>query len=212
MVVYNHRNINDLGAKTPRGCYNNESKLTFGSLDPKYYDEIITKLNLQTRKEYEHNNNNSMQHRILLQNQKTQEGLLLHNNNNNKKKKRILLVDDEIDICIVYQIVLQDAGYECVSYTDSLKALQEFKCNYYDLILLDIKMPVLNGFELCKKIREVDKTIHIIFITASEAYYEKFRSQHFPDLGKINYIQKPIGNQELVQIVNTILANSITIE
>lgn len=199
--------MNDLGAKTPRGCYNNESKLTFGSLDPKCYDEIITKLNLQAREEYEHNN--SMQHRILLQqNQTAQEGMLLHN----KKKKRILLVDDEIDICIVYQIVLQDAGYECVSYTDSLKALQEFKSNYYDLILLDIKMPVLNGFDLCKKIREVDKTIHIIFITASEAYYEKFRSQHFPDLGKINYIQKPIGNQELVQIVNTILANSITID
>jgi CheY-like chemotaxis protein len=207
MVVYIHRNTNDLGAKTPGGCYNNESKLTFGSLDPKYYDEIITKLNLQAREEYEHNN--SMQNRILLQqNQKTQEGMLLHN----KKKKRILLVDDEIDICIVYQIVLQDAGYECISYTDSPKALQEFKSNYYDLILLDIKMPVLNGFELCKKIREVDKTIHIIFITASEAYYEKFRSQHFPDLGKINYIQKPIGNQELVQIVNTILANSITID
>jgi CheY-like chemotaxis protein len=208
MVVYTHRNMNDLGAKTPRGCYNNESKLTFGSLDPKYYDEIITKLNLQAREEYEHNNS-MQQHRLLQQNQKTQEELLLHNN---KKKKRILLVDDEIDICIVYQIVLQDAGYECVSYTDSLKALQEFKSNYYDLILLDIKMPVLNGFELCKKIREVDKTIHIIFITASEAYYEKFRSQHFPDLGKINYIQKPIGNQELVQIVNTILANSITID
>ena len=207
MVVYIHGNMNGLGAKTPRGCYNNESKLTFGSLDPKCYDEIITKLNLQAREEYEHNN--SMQHRILLQqNQTAQEGMLLHN----KKKKRILLVDDEIDICIVYQIVLQDAGYECVSYTDSLKALQEFKSNYYDLILLDIKMPVLNGFELCKKIREVDKTIHIIFITASEAYYEKFRSQHFPDLGKINYIQKPIGNQELVQIVNTILANSITID
>ena len=206
MVVYIHRNMNDLGAKTPRGCYNN--KLIFGFLDPKYYDEIITKLNLQTREEYEHNN--SMQHHILLQqNQTAQEGMLLHND---KKKKRILLVDDEIDICIVYQIVLQDAGYECVSYTDSLKALQEFKSNYYDLILLDIKMPVLNGFELCKKIREVDKTIHIIFITASEAYYEKFRSQHFPDLGKVNYIQKPIGNEELVQIVNTILANSITID
>ncbi|MBV9179528.1 MAG: response regulator [Nitrososphaeraceae archaeon] len=188
----------DLDAKTPRGCYNNKSKLILGFLDPKYYDEIITKLNLQAREEYEHNKN-----------QKTQEGLLLHNQ---KKKRRILLVDDEIDICIVYQIVLQDAGYECVSYTDSLKALQEFKPNYYDLILLDIKMPILNGFELCKKIREVDKTIHIIFITASEAFYEKFRTQHFPDLGKINYIQKPIGNQELVQIVNTIIvANSITV-
>jgi DNA-binding response OmpR family regulator len=109
-------------------------------------------------------------------------------------------------------MVLQDAGYECVSYTDSVKALNEFKSNYYDLILLDIKMPLLNGFELCKRIREVDKTVHIIFITASQEYYEKFRGQHFPELGKINYIQKPIGNQELVQIVNIIIANSITVD
>jgi two-component SAPR family response regulator len=80
------------------------------------------------------------------------------------------------------------------------------------LILLDIKMPVLNGFELCKKIREIDKTVHVIFITASEAYYEKFRGQHFPELGKINYIQKPVDNDELVQLVDMIIANSITMD
>jgi two-component SAPR family response regulator len=95
---------------------------------------------------------------------------------------------------------------ECTSYTDSAKALQEFRPNHYDLILLDIKMPVLNGFELFKKIIELDKTVHIMFITASEAYYEKFRGQHFPELSKINYIQKPIGNEELVQIINKIIA------
>jgi two-component SAPR family response regulator len=70
-------------------------------------------------------------------------------------------------------------------------------------------MPVLNGFELCKKIREIDKIVHIIFITASEAYYEKFRRQQ---LGKINYIQKPIGNEELVRLVDMIIANSITMD
>jgi DNA-binding response OmpR family regulator len=113
---------------------------------------------------------------------------------------------------MVYQIVLEDAGFECISYIDSVKALQEFRPYYYDLILLDIKMPVLNGFELCKKIREIDKTVHIIFITAAEAYYEKFRSQHFPELGKINYIQKLIGNEELVRVVDMIVANSITMD
>ncbi|HEY6885944.1 MAG TPA: response regulator [Nitrososphaeraceae archaeon] len=81
------------------------------------------------------------------------------------------------------------------------------------MILLDIKMPVLNGFELCKKVRERDKNVlYILFIKASEEYYEKFRSQHFPELGKVNYIQKPIGNEELAQIVNMMIADSITIE
>jgi CheY-like chemotaxis protein len=105
---------------------------------------------------------------------------------------------------------LEDAGFECTSYTDPVKALQEFKPYFYDLILLDIKMPVLNGFELCKKILQLDRTVHIVFITASEEYYERFRSQHFPELGKINYIQKPIGNEELVQIVNMMISPSHT--
>ena len=128
------------------------------------------------------------------------------------RRKRILVVDDEYDICMVYQMVLHDAGFECISYIDPVKALKEFRPFYYDLILLDIKMPVLNGFELCKKITEVDKSVHIIFITASEAYYEKFRGQHFPELGKINYIQKPVDNDELVQLVDMIIANSITMD
>jgi|SRR5215212_3762169 CheY-like chemotaxis protein len=174
--------------------YNNKSKRIFGlgSHDPKYYDQIITKVNLQAREE--------QQHERVLRDQTAISG------------KRVLVVDDESDICMVYQIALEDAGYECISYTDPIKALQEFRSNYYNLILLDIKMPVLNGFELCKKIRQVDKTLHIIFITASEEYYERFRTQHYPELGKINYIQKPIGNDELVQIVNTIIGNSITVD
>jgi DNA-binding response OmpR family regulator len=137
-----------------------------------------------------------------------EEGL----HNQATRRKRILVVDDEPDICIVYQIVLEDAGFECISYIDPVKALKEFRPVYYDLILLDIKMPVLNGFELCKKIIELDKTVHIVFITASEEYYEQFRGQHFPELGKINYIQKPIGNKELVQLVNMIVASSITMD
>ena len=66
--------------------------------------------------------------------------------------------------------------------------------------------------DLSLKIIELDKSVHIVFITASEEYYEQFRSQHFPELGKINYIQKPIGNQELVQIVNMIIVNSIAMD
>jgi CheY-like chemotaxis protein len=177
--------------------YYGRSKRMFGlgSHDPKYYDQIITKLNLQTR-EKQHE-------RSILQDQTTR---------GRSKKKRVLLVEDEPDICRIYQIVLEDAGYQCISYTDPIKALQQFRPDYYDLILLDIIMPILNGFELCKKIRELDRTVHIVFITASEKYYEKFRTQHFPELGKINYIQKPIGNDELVQMVNMIVGNSITMD
>ena len=132
--------------------------------------------------------------------------------NQTTRRRRILVVDDEYDLCMVYQMVIQDAGFECISYIDPVKALKEFRPDYYDLILLDIKMPVLNGFELCKKIIELDRTVHIVFITASEEYYKQFRSQHFPELGKINYIQKPIGNEELIRIANMIIATTITID
>ncbi len=196
--------MNDPSTRVSETCYiiivyhYNKPRRIFslGSHDPKYYDQIITKLNLQTRKqEYEHR---------LLQDQ-TITAM-------SKKEKRVLLVDDESDICMVYQMVLEDAGFECISYTDPAKALKDFRIDYYDLILLDIEMPVLNGFELCKKIMELDRTVPIIFITAAKAYYEQFRTQCFPELGNINYIQKPIGNDELVRLVNMIVGDSITMD
>ena len=195
-VVTFHIYVNDHNTMTSSYryryyCDNFKSMSDYGSHNSKYYDQLVTKIKLQAKDRYE---------RSLLQNQTASSW---------NKTKRILLVDDEPDICMIYQLALEDAGYQCGTYTDPVQALQEFKPAYYDLILLDIKMPVLNGFELCKEIREIDKRVHIIFITASEAYYEKFRGQHFPELGKINYIQKPIGNDELIQIVNTIIGNSI---
>jgi DNA-binding response OmpR family regulator len=114
---------------------------------------------------------------------------------------------------MVYQIVLEDAGFECILHTDSVKALQEFVPNYYHLILLDIKMPILDGVELCKKIREVDKSIGIIFITGSGEFYKKVREERYPELinyNNIKYIQKPIANEELIKVVNTMMYVSDT--
>jgi DNA-binding response OmpR family regulator len=121
---------------------------------------------------------------------------------------RLFLVDDEYDTCMSYQMVLQDAGYECKSYIDSVRELKEFRPSYYDICLLDIKMPMLNGFDLCKKIREVDKAIHVIFITAAAEYYSKFRNQHHTQLDTTNtsYIQKPIANQDLIKIITKTIA------
>src|SRR5919202_123216 len=199
--------IQELGAKRSSQYYSESAKICV-SHDTKYYDEMITKPHIQAREKYERTSRYQLDQKI----QQQEEGQEELHNQRRTRKGRILLVDDEPDVCMVYQIVLEDAGFECIAYTDPVKALQQFRPNYYDLILLDIKMPVLNGFELCKKIIELDRTVNIVFITASEEYYEKFRSQHSPELVKINYIQKPIGNDELLQIVNTIVANSITID
>jgi two-component system catabolic regulation response regulator CreB/two-component system response regulator ChvI len=174
-----------------------EPKQMSGSYDARYYNQIITRLHLQDIEEDKY----SMQ-----QLQQQQEKGNLHGQ---KSKKKILLVDDEPDSCLVYEVVLQDAGYECISYNDSVKALQEFRPNYYDLVILDIRMPKLNGFALCEKIRELDKAVQIIFITAGELYYENFRKllQLSNDVN-INCLQKPIGNEELIQIVHMTLENT----
>jgi DNA-binding response OmpR family regulator len=121
---------------------------------------------------------------------------------------RILLVDDEPDHCLTYQTILQHAGYECKSYTDPTKTLEEFKPHHYDLVILDIRMPKLDGFALCEKIKEVDKAVKVIFITAGELYDKDFIKHYFSDLSKdvsITRVQKPIGNDELVKMVHAIL-------
>jgi CheY-like chemotaxis protein len=177
----------------------NESKRISCLVDTSYYDGLITKKHLQAREERERSIQSQQQQ------QKIQEKGLYKQ----KRKKRILLVDDESDHCMVYQIVLEDAEYQCISYIDSVKALQEFRPGCYDLVILDIKMPKLDGFALCKKIRELDKKIQIIFVTASEVYYENFRKQYYPEIGNdvnINCLQKPITNEELIKIVNITIA------
>ena len=115
------------------------------------------------------------------------------------KVRRILVVDDEPDHCLIYRMTLQDAGFECASYTDPVKALQEFRPNYYDLVILDIRMPVLNGFELCKRIMELDKKVHIIFITALPEYYKEIRNKSYPELRNTVYIQKPVTNEGITE-------------
>ncbi len=106
-------------------------------------------------------------------------------------------------------MILQAAGFECVSYTDSVKALQEFKPDHYDLVILDIRMPKLDGFALCEKIRDVDRDVQIIFITAGELYDGNFIKQYYPKLSNdvnIRRVRKPIVNDELVNIVNMTVA------
>jgi len=170
------------------------------------FDEIIIKQELQTNRQYKPISR-LLHNETRLQEQREGEGGGEEEEYkpNQRSRKRILVVDDEPDTCLAYQIVLRDGGHECISYTDSVKALQEFRPSYYDLILLDIKMHVLNGFELCKEIREIDNAVLIIFITALHEY-NKLRKQYYPELGSIVSIQKPIENEELLKVVNMVMA------
>ena len=127
------------------------------------------------------------------------------NNMNSNRLKRILIVDDEQDIISVFRMVLEMNDFEVDAYNDPLLALSNFKQNAYDLVILDIRMPVINGFELFKKIRMVDDKVKVCFMTAFDDYRQEFKKS-FPMLDEIKcFIRKPKAVEDLVNHVATIL-------
>src|SRR5688572_7884276 len=90
--------------------------------------------------------------------------------------KKVLLVDDEPDITFTIKTILEDNGFKVDSFTDPTIALESYRINFYDLVILDIKkMPNMDGFQLYTKIREKDPKVKICFLTAGEMFYEEFR-------------------------------------
>jgi CheY-like chemotaxis protein len=129
------------------------------------------------------------------------------NDHYDKKNKKILLIDDEPDIIYSIKRVLESNNEFVVdSYTDPTLALSNFRPRLYDLILLDIKMPKMNGFDLYQKIMEIESDVKICFLTASELFYEEYRRlDAYPRLDKAYFIQKPFRIEQLLRELNEIL-------
>jgi DNA-binding response OmpR family regulator len=117
-----------------------------------------------------------------------------------------LLVDDEPDLNLAIKIVLQENGFKVDSFTDPLLALEEVRkeAYLYDLIILDIKMPDMNGFELYREIKKIDNKVKICFLTGSELYHGEY-ADIFNTLDGRYFIQKPIENEELIARLNKII-------
>ena len=125
----------------------------------------------------------------------------------NGKKKKILIVDDEPDVSNVLKKVFDRSGFNADSYDDPILALENFKAGSYDLVLLDIKMPEMDGFRLYQEMRKIDSKVKVCFLTASEMYYERFRKQEgLGALDKEIFVRKPIGNEDLIKKINTIIS------
>lgn len=121
------------------------------------------------------------------------------------ENNRILVVDDEPDLTQVSTLALEYHGYKVDSFNDPQEALSKFKPGSYDLIILDIKMPKMDGFELYHEIKKKDNNAKICFLTASELYYEEFRKEEYSALDRNLFIQKPIDNEDLVKEINKML-------
>jgi two-component system, OmpR family, response regulator ChvI len=129
------------------------------------------------------------------------------NDNSSLETKKIMLVDDDVDILWLFKMILEsDARLKVDSFSDPIVALENFRPGLYDLLLIDIAMPKMNGFELYDKIRELDKKVKISFVTASEMFYEEMREEAFPEFDTtICFIRKPIANPDLIKQVKQIL-------
>jgi DNA-binding response OmpR family regulator len=92
-----------------------------------------------------------------------------------KGGNKILLVDNEADVTITFKAILQDAGFIVNTYEDPLIALSNFIPRFYDLVILDIEMPKMNGIELSRQLLELDSNVKTCFITAGEANIEVLR-------------------------------------
>ncbi len=120
------------------------------------------------------------------------------------KGKKILIVDDEPDVNLALRIVLEDNNFIVDSFNDPLRALENFKANRYDLIILDIKMPKKDGFEVYKEILKIDNRVQVCFLTAGDINYRSLK-ETFPTLDENQFIRKPIENIELIKQIHKII-------
>ena len=122
--------------------------------------------------------------------------------------KRILLVDDDPDITLTFKKGLEEENetngnkvvLQVFSYNSPLLALAEFKTNFYDLLLVDINMPKMNGFDFCMKVFEVDINPRVCFMSSGLINQEALKEQ-YPSLSIGCFIRKPVTMENLVRKV-----------
>jgi CheY-like chemotaxis protein len=138
--------------------------------------------------------------------------------NKEKEKMRyekILIVDDEPDITFTLRTVLEENGFKEIDvYNEPLLALQNFNSCVYSLLITDVAMPIMDGFELYQQIKKMDDGIKVVFVTASEVNYQALREllpadkaailrdDREGEVERINFIRKPVEIKEFIQRVN----------
>ena len=117
------------------------------------------------------------------------------------------MVDDEIDTVRTLGLILETSGFEVYKFTDPKAALGSFKTEYYNLAVIDVRMPEMNGFELYSKIKSIDNKIKVLFLTGLHDLhdYDDFKPDVSPKLHERHFIQKPVTDDEFLDQVDCIL-------
>jgi DNA-binding response OmpR family regulator len=115
---------------------------------------------------------------------------------------KVLVVDDDPDITSLYKEALErEGGFNVDTYNDPSQALANFKSDYYDISLIDVKMPGMDGFDLYKELKKLDPVMKVCFITGFEVNYRALQ-EIFPEMGQECYISKPTAIKELKEHID----------
>ena len=123
-------------------------------------------------------------------------------------KAKILVVDDEPDVTYTLKATLEETGFfDIYPFNEPSLVLSNFRPNMYDLVILDIRMPQMNGFELFHEIRKIDENLKVCFLTAVSELteYATAIKKLFPPIDRNCIIKKPIDNMELAEQISRIL-------
>src|SRR5215471_20751027 len=127
--------------------------------------------------------------------------------------KRILIVDDDSDVTVTFKAGIEENNndpntrIEVYTSNDPISALLEFRPNFYDLLLVDINMPHMNGFELCEKILAIDINVKVCFMSCVETNREALR-EIYPAINSPCFITKPVTIDYLVERIRSELEKS----
>ena len=113
---------------------------------------------------------------------------------------RIFIVDDEPDITLSFKMILEGNGFKVDTYNDPFHATRNFKAGSYDLVILDIRMPKMDGFQLYEELKKIDEKVKVVFITAFDINYEGLRKM-YPELRIDSFVRKPVDSEYLINVV-----------
>jgi DNA-binding response OmpR family regulator len=119
-------------------------------------------------------------------------------------KNKILVIDYEHDSILLLKTILERNGFIVEYFDDPFVAMENFRSNLFSLIILNIKLPKLNGFRLYREIRKKDKKVKVCFITDGEMYYGVY-TDIFNSLDENSFIRKPINNDDLLEHLSKII-------
>ncbi len=112
----------------------------------------------------------------------------------------VLIVDDDVGIVETLQYLLLNEGYEVMAARDGQEAVNHYKETKPDIVLMDIKMPIMNGFNAFFKIKEFDKNANVILTSSYAINNEEY--QHAMNLGLVGILSKPFTTEKIIKMIN----------